>query len=50
MNADVRRLPLADNRVDVVLSNSTLDHFDTEQEIEESLHELARVLKPGGIC
>jgi SAM-dependent methyltransferase len=49
INADVRRLPLTDKCVDVVLSNSTLDHFDTEREIEESLHELARVLKPGGI-
>jgi SAM-dependent methyltransferase len=48
INADVRRLPLADECVDVVLSNSTLDHFDTEQEIEKSLRELARVLRPGG--
>jgi SAM-dependent methyltransferase len=49
INADVRRLPLADQSVDVVLSNSTLDHFDTEREIEEALGELVRVLKPGGI-
>jgi SAM-dependent methyltransferase len=49
LNADVRRLPLADETFDVVLSNSTLDHFDTEFEIEQSLRELARVLKPGGI-
>lgn len=49
LNADVRQLPLRDKRVDVVLSNSTLDHFDTEQEIEQSVCELARVLKPGGI-
>jgi SAM-dependent methyltransferase len=49
INADVRRLPLADKCVDVALSNSTLDHFETEAEIEDSLHERARVLKPGGI-
>jgi ubiquinone/menaquinone biosynthesis C-methylase UbiE len=49
VNADVRRVPLANECVDVVLSNSTLDHFATEREIEESLNELARVLKPGGI-
>jgi len=49
LNADVRRMPLADESVDVVLSNSTLDHFDTEREIEQSLRELTRVLKPGGI-
>jgi SAM-dependent methyltransferase len=49
INADVRRLPLSDGQFDVVLSNSTLDHFDTEREIEESVRELARVLRPGGI-
>jgi ubiquinone/menaquinone biosynthesis C-methylase UbiE len=49
INADVRHLPLADHCMDLVLSNSTLDHFDTEREIEESLRELARILKPGGI-
>lgn len=47
-NADVRRLPFADGCLDVVLSNSTLDHFDTAGEIEASLRELARILKPGG--
>jgi SAM-dependent methyltransferase len=49
MRADVRMLPLQDGCVDVVLSNSTLDHFNSEQELEDSLSELARVLKPGGI-
>jgi SAM-dependent methyltransferase len=49
INADVRKLPLADDCVDIVLSNSTLDHFHTEREIEDSLRELTRVLKPGGI-
>jgi SAM-dependent methyltransferase len=54
INADVRRLPLADASVDVALSNSTLDHFRgardiAEQDIEASLRELARILKPGGI-
>jgi SAM-dependent methyltransferase len=47
--ADVRRLPLRDGCVDLVLSNSTLDHFNAEQEIEEALGELTRVLKPGGM-
>ncbi|HEX5229086.1 MAG TPA: class I SAM-dependent methyltransferase [Bryobacteraceae bacterium] len=47
-NADVRRLPFTDECLDIVLSNSTLDHFETALEIEESLRELARVLKPGG--
>jgi SAM-dependent methyltransferase len=48
VQADVRRLPLRDCCVDVVLSNSTLDHFSAEQEIEDSLRELTRVLRPGG--
>ena len=48
MQADVRRLPLRDRSLDVVLSNSTLDHFNAEREIEDSLRELVRVLKPGG--
>lgn len=47
--ADVRRLPLAGGVVDCVVSDSTLDHFDSEQEISKSLAELARVLKPGGL-
>jgi SAM-dependent methyltransferase len=48
LRADVRSLPVADESVDVVLSNSTLDHFNSEQEIQNSLWELSRVLKPGG--
>lgn len=46
--ADVRRLPLASGSVDLIISNSTLDHFDTRGDIDTALHELARVLRPGG--
>lgn len=46
--ADVRRLPFADDSFDVVVSNSTLDHFATRAEILESLQGLRRVMKPGG--
>ncbi len=45
---DVRRLDFAAGTFDVVLSDSTLDHFVREEEIREALGELARVLKPGG--
>jgi SAM-dependent methyltransferase len=48
LGADVRSLPLGDETIDVVVSLSTLDHFDTIDSIEESLGELYRVLVPGG--
>ena len=48
VEADVRALPFADASFDTIVSNSTLDHFDSAVEIETSLGELARVLKPGG--
>ncbi len=46
--ADVRRLGLADASVDLAVSNSTLDHFSSRQELCEAIGELARVLRPGG--
>ena len=45
---DVRCLALRHLSVDVVVSTSTLDHFSSRQEIERSLDELNRVLRPGG--
>lgn len=46
--ADVRSLPFNDSTFDVVVSNSTLDHFKTQEEIVTSLRELHRVLRPAG--
>jgi SAM-dependent methyltransferase len=46
--ADVRRLPFEDGAFAVVVSNSTLDHFDSVAEIAVALGELHRVLAPGG--
>jgi len=46
--ADVRRLPFASDSFDVVVSNSTLDHFDTRDEIRSSLRGSHRILRPGG--
>ncbi len=46
--ADVRRLPFADRCFDLILSNSTLDHFDQRGDILVGLRELARTLRPGG--
>ncbi|MEO7649451.1 MAG: class I SAM-dependent methyltransferase [Bryobacteraceae bacterium] len=46
--ADVRRLALSDGSVDLIISNSTLDHFHTAAEFRQALQELTRVLRPGG--
>jgi len=46
--ADVRRLPFSDAAFDAVISISTLDHFTSTGEIHHSLHELSRLLRPGG--
>lgn len=46
---DVRRLGIATGSVDVIFSNSTLDHFESEEEFDRSLAELIRVLRPGGV-
>lgn len=46
--ADVRRLPFEDGWFDAVVSNSTLDHFDSENEIRAAIWELRRVLRPRG--
>lgn len=45
--ADVRELPYPDGRFDCIVSNSTLDHFSSLEDIEVSLAELNRVLRPG---
>lgn len=46
--ADVRSLPFEDNKFDAVVSTSTLDHFDNEQSIHQSLMEIRRVMAFGG--
>ena len=46
--ADVRRLPFADASFDLVLSISTLDHFESTDDIATSLREIHRALRPGG--
>jgi len=45
---DVRQLALGSESVDVVFSNSTLDHFEEAPDLARSLAELSRVLRPGG--
>ena len=48
VQADVRRLPFPSGTFDGVLSTSTLDHFDVVSDIDVSLRELRRVLRPEG--
>jgi SAM-dependent methyltransferase len=47
IGGDVRCLPFMDNSFDFIVSNSTLDHFESTEEIIMSLRELHRVLRPG---
>jgi SAM-dependent methyltransferase len=46
---DIRRLPLKDSSVDIIISDSSLDHFSSEDDIITALSELANVLRTGGI-
>jgi len=48
VSADVRRLPFTAGACDGVVSLSTLDHFESREEIRSSLREIHRVLRPGG--
>ncbi|MBL0169911.1 MAG: class I SAM-dependent methyltransferase [Gemmatimonadaceae bacterium] len=47
--ADCRSLPLASASVAAVLSPSTLDHFPSPADFDQSIAELARVIEPGGL-
>ena len=48
--SDVRQLALATGSVNVVFSNSTLDHFEIARDLDAAIRELARVLRPGGVA
>jgi ubiquinone/menaquinone biosynthesis C-methylase UbiE len=48
VTCDVRALPFADNSLDMIVSNSTLDHFPQRRSLVHALSELHRVLKPSG--
>lgn len=45
---DIRALPFPDASFDAVVSNSTLDHFASFDDVVTGVNELARVLAPGG--
>lgn len=48
LDGDLRDLPFEDGSFDVVLSSLALHNIHDREEREGALHELARVLKPGG--
>ena len=45
---DVRQLPFGNDTFDLIISNSTLDHFPDAGDIGTAVGELYRVLRPGG--
>ncbi len=45
---DVKHLPFHDNSFDLIISDSTLDHFPSESDIVTAIKELGRVLQAGG--
>lgn len=47
-DGDARHLPFEDNAFDVVVSNFVLHEMDARADRERMLHDIARVLKPGG--
>ena len=47
--ADVRQLPFEDASFDIIVSSGALHHIGQERsEHEQAIHEMVRVLKPGG--
>lgn len=47
---DIRHLAVKNCSFDVVVSTSTLDHFESRADFLLALGEIGRVLKPGGLC
>ncbi len=48
VTCDLRSIGLASESVDLILSNSSLDHFASAAEFNSALNELIRLLRPGG--
>ena len=42
------RVPVEDNRFDIVISTQTVEHL-LDEDLEKSFQEMARILKPGGM-
>jgi len=48
VTTDVRHLPFGSGSIDLIVSPSTLDHFEEPTDLGRSLGEFRRVLRPGG--
>jgi SAM-dependent methyltransferase len=48
VHCDVRQMPFTSDSFDLIVSDSTLDHFSHTEMIDIALSEFQRVLKPGG--
>lgn len=48
--SDARSLAVRSESLDVLVSTSTLDHFDSREDLCAALEEVARVLRPGGLA
>lgn len=48
VKADVRQLPFENETLDIIVSNSTIDHFRTMNELVSCISEFSRTLKPSG--
>jgi len=49
MNMNGTNITFEDNTFDVVFSYSSIEHFGSKDAVIDCMHEIARVLKPGGI-
>ena len=48
--ADMREIPFHDGHFDVVVSNAAIHNLSKADERAAAIREIARVLKPGGVC
>lgn len=49
LTTDLRQFAIQSASVDLIVSNSTLDHFETRAEFEAAVAQIAGVLRPGGL-
>jgi SAM-dependent methyltransferase len=48
LSSDMRKMPFRENLFDIVVSNIAIHNLHSREQREAALHEIIRVLKPGG--